>query len=154
VSAKTIAEIGYSSIPTSMFAFNEPLPDGGSRRVLLITDKQRSAALFSIDDIAAAVRGPGLTTPAMFDPAGVPYRPLPLAGVMRAADQSGDKILTLRRNMDTGHYDLISWPKGLYVRASDFVNGIGLEHYPGDDPLQKQLEENVRRMARNEGLPP
>jgi hypothetical protein len=153
VSAKTIAEIGYSSIPTSMFAFKEPLPDGGSRSVLLITDKQRSAALFSMDDFAAAVRGPGMTTPAMFDPAGVPYRPLPLAGVMRAADQADDKILTLRRNMDTGRYDLISWPKGLYVRASDFVNGIGLEHYTGDDPLQKQLEQNVQRMARNEGLP-
>jgi hypothetical protein len=153
VHGKTIAEIGFASIPSDIVSYVEKTPDGKSRPVLLVTDKQRSAALFALDDVAAASRGPGMTKPSMFDPAGVHYRPLPLAGVMRVDNQDDQLLLTLRRNVDTGDYDLLSWRKGLYVRASDFVNGIGLEHYPGNDPMQQKLEANVRQMAHDEELP-
>ncbi|MFL5560820.1 MAG: hypothetical protein ACJ79K_05015 [Gemmatimonadaceae bacterium] len=153
ISGKTVAEIGFASIPSDMVSYVESTPDGKKRPVLLVTDKQRSAALFALDDVAAASRGPGMTKPSMFDPAGVPYRPLPLAGVLRIDNQDDQLLLTLRRNIDTGEYDLLSWRKGMYIRASDFVNGMGLEHYPGNDPMQRQLEANVQRMARDEGLP-
>lgn len=81
------------------------------------------ADLISLADLTAAAAAPGITEPvaALGDTLGVATTPIPLAGVFQAADQDAQFLLTLRRNMDTGAMDLLSFRKGVYLRLSEFV---------------------------------
>ncbi|MEO1366491.1 MAG: hypothetical protein AAFX50_04905, partial [Acidobacteriota bacterium] len=46
-----------------------------------------------------------------------------------AADQDAQFLLTLKRNLDSGDMDLVSYRKGAYMRISDFVSEYNFPDY-------------------------
>jgi hypothetical protein len=92
----------------------------------------------SVADIARQAALPGLR-----DPISVPDRPYagikavmtPMAAVMRFDNLDDKLLLALRRDGPSGAMQLVSIPKGAYLRLSDFVNEYDFSDYtypPGD----------------------
>lgn len=156
VSGKTIAEIGYGNAPIDVLSFTTSVmsEEGGepiTQDVVLVTNTHRGAALFNVDDIEAMNRGTGMTEPAGFNPGGAAYQPLPLAGLLHVDEQDEQFILGLRRNIETGNLDLVSFRKGLYFRLSDFVNEYDFPSYQYP-PEQEPLRGLQNMLITDEGL--
>jgi hypothetical protein len=54
---------------------------------------------------------------------------LPLGGVLQAADQDEQFIVTLKRNLTTGDVDLVSYRKGAFFRLNDFISEYNFPDY-------------------------
>ena len=93
---KTIAELGWGNTPTDLIDY-----EYGGERFLLIANNRRGTMKMKATDIAAAQRGPGITSEA--EPrTGVDYHTVPLGNVAQMADLDADNILVLGRSMENG----------------------------------------------------
>lgn len=150
---KTIGEMGWGSAPVGMvsYRFND-------RDMVLRANTSRSADLLSVADIAQQARLPGLR-----EPVSVPDRPYagvkawmaPMSAVMRFDNLDDKLLLALRRDTASGAMQLVSIPKGAYLRLSDFVNEYDFRDYtyPAGDkfrPLHKYARalEGYPELAR------
>lgn len=120
VTGKTIAELGWGSMPVSMVTF-----DIGQGPMVLLINSHRAADLLSAAAIAGAAAQPGLSTPIKW-PTEVFLGPkstyVPMPGIAQL-DIQDDKFLgALRRNEASGAMELVSLHKGYFLRLSDFVN--------------------------------
>lgn len=129
VKGKTIAELGYGNTPLDVIKFTATDHTQKQEDFVLVINKERSADLIRVADLVEANNKEGLSTPEMWAKAGVPTRPIPLSGVLQAADQDGQYIATLKRNMGTGDIDLISYRKGAYFRLNDFISEYNFKDY-------------------------
>ena len=120
VRGKTIAELGWGSMPVSMVSL-----DIGQGPMVLLINSHRSADLLSVADLARAAAGAGLTTPIKW-----PSEPflgpratyIPMPGIDRLDTQDDKFLAALRRNEASGAMELVSLHKGVFLRLSDFVN--------------------------------
>ena len=129
VKGKTIAELGYGNTPLDVVHFTAQNEQQKMEDYVLVLHKERSADLIRVADIANANKQQGLSTPEMWAKAGVATRPVPLAGVLQAADQDEQFIATLKRNLVTGDMDLVSFRKGAYFRLNDFISEYNFSNY-------------------------
>ena len=129
VKGKTIAELGYGNTPLDVLKFTVTDHTQKQEDFVLVINKERSADLIRVADLVEANSKEGLSTPEMWAKAGVPTRPVPLSGVLQAADQDGQYIATLKRNMGTGDIDLVSYRKGAYFRLNDFISEYNFKDY-------------------------
>lgn len=129
VKGKTIAELGYGNTPLDVVHFTAQNEQQKMEDYVLVLHKERSADLIRVADIANANKQQGLSTPEMWVKAGVATRPVPLAGVLQAADQDEQFIATLKRNLVTGDMDLVSFRKGAYFRLNDFISEYNFSNY-------------------------
>ncbi|WP_028111701.1 hypothetical protein [Ferrimonas kyonanensis] len=129
VKGKTVAELGYGNTPLDVIHFSAQNQQQQMEEFVLVLHKERSADLIRVADLAAANKQPGLSTPEMWAKAGVATRPVPLAGVLQAADQDAQFIATLKRNLVTGDMDLVSFRKGAYFRLNDFISEYNFSDY-------------------------
>lgn len=129
VKGKTIAELGYGNTPLDVIHFTATDHTQKQEDFVLVINKERSADLIRVADLTAANEKEGLSTPEMWAKAGVPSRPVPLSGVLQAADQDGQFIATLKRNISTGDIDLVSFRKGAYFRLNDFISEYNFKDY-------------------------
>lgn len=130
VKGKTIAELGYGNTPLDVInfsAFNQQKQK--MEDFVLVIHKERSADLIRVSDLVDADKKEGLSTPEMWAKAGVATRPVPLSGVLQAADQDEQFIATLKRNLTTGDIDLVSFRKGAYFRLNDFISEYNFSDY-------------------------
>ncbi len=130
VKGKTIAELGYGNTPLDVInfsAFNQQQQK--MEDFVLVIHKERSADLIRVADLVEANKKESLSTPEMWAKAGVPTRPVPMVGVLQAADQDEQFIATLKRNMETGDIDLVSFRKGAYFRLDDFISEYNFSDY-------------------------
>jgi hypothetical protein len=114
------------------------------------------ADLIALPDLSAAAAGPGISEPiaALGDIAGVATTPIPLSGVFQAAYQDAQFLLTLRRNMDTGTMDLVSFRKGIYLRLSEFVSEYNFPSYEYADTQAAEGMRMFQNMLKvDEGFP-
>lgn len=124
---KTIGEMGWGSAPVGMVTFK-----AGDSDMVLLANSSRSADLIPVDEIARQAKLPGLNTPIEWP--GKPYSGVaatmtPMSAAMRI-DNLGDKLLVaLRRDGPSGAMQLVSMPKGAYLRVSDFVNEYDFADY-------------------------
>ncbi|HXE58344.1 MAG TPA: hypothetical protein VNK43_10110 [Gemmatimonadales bacterium] len=102
---RTVAELGGGNRPVDMIAFERD----GKRRIL-IANNARTLALFDAEALASA---PELTRPVSrsFQPAGLPYLPVASAGVMHLDDFGPEAVLVLRRDLETGAVELVTYSK-------------------------------------------
>jgi len=102
---------------------------------------------------AGAAKGQGLASPVgLGDSSGGATTPIPLSGVLQAADQDAQFLLTLKRNLDTGDMDLVSYRKGAYMRISDFVSEYNFPDYQyGESGEGAKQFQNMLKM--DEGFP-
>lgn len=137
VKGKTIAELGYGNTPLDVVhfsAFNQQSQK--MEEFVLVIHKERSADLINVADLVKANNQESLSTPEMWGKAGVKTRPIPLSGVLQAADQDEQYLATLKRNLSTGDVDLVSYRKGAYFRLNDFISEYNFSDYeytPGQE---------------------
>lgn len=143
VRGKTVAELGYGNTPLDVIHFTAPNQEQQPEEFVLIVHKERNADLIRVADLAKGTEADSLSTPEMWGHAGVPSRALPLAGVLQVADQDAQYIATLKRNLDTGDVDLLSFRKGAYFRLSDFISEYNFPDY------QYQVEQDFFRNFQN-----
>jgi hypothetical protein len=105
VRGRTVAELGGGNRPVDMISY---MRDGQPR--ILIANSDRTLMRIDPADIVAA---PEMTTPVSqaYEPAGVKYLPVASAGVMQLDDFDGDRVLVLRRDLETGYVHLTALQK-------------------------------------------
>jgi hypothetical protein len=124
---KTIGEMGWGSAPVGMVNYKM-----GDVDYVLLANSSRSADLMAVTDIAAAAAQPGIGTPIEWPAkpySGVSATMTPLAAVMRIDNLNDKLLLALRRDAASGDMQLVSIPKGVYLRLSDFVNEYDFKDY-------------------------
>jgi len=131
--AKTIGELGWGNEPIDMVSFSS----GGSDFVL-IANSSRAADLIPLGEIAEGMKKPGMATPIKWptEPlAGVKAIMAPLAAVAQLDNLNDELLVALRRDDATGAMQLVTIPKGAYLRISDFINEYdfpGFQYRPTD----------------------
>lgn len=144
VKGKTVAELGYGNTPLDVIHFSAPNERYQMEEFVLVVHKERNADLIRVADLAQANKTTGLSEPEMWAQAGVKSRPLPLAGVLQVADQDGQFIATLRRNLTTGDMDIVSFRKGAYFRLNDFISEYNFPDYKYSEEQEMYREfQNV-----------
>ncbi|GJI93292.1 hypothetical protein RugamoR57_00100 [Duganella caerulea] len=127
IAARTVGELGWGSAPNGLVSFKV-----GDAEYALLVNSSRSADLLSAADLAGAAAAPGLNTPIEW-PAkpylGVKAVMAPLSAVMRIDNLNPQLLLALRRSEAGGEMQLVSIPKGGYLRLSDFVNEYDFPDY-------------------------
>lgn len=134
---KTIGEMGWGSAPAGMVSYKL-----GDSEMVLLANSSRSADLMKVSDIAQQAALPGLR-----EPISVPDKPYsgvkafmtPMSATMRLDNLNEKLLLALRRDAASGAMQLVSIPKGMYLRLSDFVNEYDFEDYayPPNDPFRE-----------------
>ena len=156
VTGKTIAELGYGNTPLEVIAFSAADMEGKIGSYVLVVNREMAADLITFDALTEAVAADGLSTPVPYlgATAGVPTTTLPLAGVMQAADQDNQFILTMRRNIDSGATELVSFRKGAFFRLSDFISEYNFPDYEyEDDPFSLGTRMIQNMLKADEGDP-
>lgn len=156
ISGRTIAELGYGSTPLEVLSFTAYDQQGNGQPLVLVINREMDADLITLPALVEAVASPGIVQPVGYlgDTAGVQTTPIPLSGVFQAADQDPQFLLTLRRNIDTGAMDLVSFRKGAYLRLSEFVSEY---NFPDYQYAENQFAEQTRifqnMLKADEGFP-
>jgi len=127
ITARTVGELGWGSAPNGLVSFKV-----GDAEYALLVNSSRSADLLSANDLASAAAAAGLSTPIEW-PAkpylGVKATMTPMSAVMRIDNLNPQLLLALRRSDAGGEMQLVSIPKGGYLRLSDFVNEYDFPDY-------------------------
>jgi hypothetical protein len=104
----------------------------GESDMVLLVNSSRSADLMAVADIAQQARLPGLREPISWPDkpyAGIKATMTPMSAVMRVDNLDDKLLLALRRDGPSGAMQLVSIPKGVYLRLSDFVNEYDFKDY-------------------------
>ncbi len=131
VSGRTIAELGYGNTPLEVLNFTAFDRDGNGQPMVLVVNREMDADLITLPALEAAAAAPGIVEPVAYlgDTSGVETVSIPMSGVYQAAEQDAQFLLALRRNLDTGSMDLVSFRKGAYFRLSEFVSEYNFPDY-------------------------
>ncbi len=112
----TMAELGFGNAPVDMFLYQNPPMLGGGGERMLITNDQRSAT-----SVSTALFAEAELTEGSFFPAGLDQIPMPLTGALHADPLNETFLVTIRRNVQTGHLNLNSVPMGLWFDAAETI---------------------------------
>lgn len=156
ISGRTIAELGYGNTPLEVLSFTAYDRQGNGQPMVLVINREMDADLITLPALEEAVASPGIVEPVAYlgDTAGVQTAPIPLSGVFQAADQDAQFLLTLRRNLDTGAMDLVSFRKGVYLRLSEFVSEYNFADYVyADNQFAEQTRMFQNMLKADEGFP-
>lgn len=154
VVGKTIAELGYGNRPLDVIPFSTANMQGEIESYVLVVNREMDADLISMDALKAAAEAPGLSEPIPYLGAtvGVQTTPLPLSGVVHAADQDNQFLLTMRRDLDTGAMEMVSFRKGAFFRLSDFISEYNFPDYAYSEEAQGvRMFQNM--LKADEGFP-
>ena len=127
IAARTIGEMGWGSAPVGMVSYKL-----GEDDYVLLANSSRQADLMAVADIAKGAALPGLDKPIEWPAApysGVKATMTPMAAAMRIDNLDDKLLLALRREGPSGRMQLVSIPKGVYLRLSDFVNEYDFKDY-------------------------
>ena len=156
IAGKTIAELGYGNTPLDVIDFAASDLEGNVQRFVLVVNREMAADLIPIDALSAAASSEGLSTPVPYLGAtsGVETTPVPLSGVLHAADQNNQFIVAMRRNLETGAMELVSFRKGSFFRLSGFISEY---NFPDYQYQENQFAQGVRMfqnlLKTDEGFP-
>ncbi|BDE05083.1 hypothetical protein WPS_03590 [Vulcanimicrobium alpinum] len=123
VKAKTLAELGVAGIPQSMIVYDQPdMQSGKSYPFVLITERYRPSVAIPLSGIEKENAGAGITAPpSMTAPPGANLGAIveDFDGALRIDNQDATFFVALRRNLDTGAPELVSYDKRASFRLSD-----------------------------------
>ncbi|MEL6643796.1 MAG: hypothetical protein AAFQ79_07670 [Pseudomonadota bacterium] len=155
ITGNTIAELGYGNTPLEVLSFDVFDQEGNASPFVLVINRELQANLIPLEAVAAAANAPGLSEPVGLGmAAGVETIQTPMSGVFQAADQDAQFLLTLKRNLDTGAMDLVSFRKGVYLRLSDFISEYDFPDYVYADNQMGQGTRGFHNLMKaEEGFP-
>jgi hypothetical protein len=77
-----------------------------------------------------------------------------MSGVLHVADQDNQFLLALRRDLDTGAMELVSFRKGAFFRLSDFISEYNFPDYAyADDQTSQGIMMFQNMLKLDEGFP-
>lgn len=130
IKGKTIGELGYGNTPLGILPFQVRTEKGEVQDQVLITHKHRGPMLFSVQAIAESNAKEGISAGVeMMTVVAPKFAAVPMAGLYHVADPGGPSLLGIRRNVDTGRLDLVSIPKGVYFRVSEYMSEFQMPSY-------------------------
>ncbi len=150
VRGKTIAELGYGNAPLSMISYSMGTEDKKESYVILI-NLNRDADLMSVSSIEEANNKDELSAPPanLTETVGLKTARAPLAGVLRIDNQNENLFIAVRRNIINGKAELVSIPKGMTLRLSDFVSEYNFPTYTFKEEKQlhyiKPFQDQLKR---------
>jgi hypothetical protein len=149
ITAKMIGEMGWGSEPIRLVTFS-----AGDADYALLLNSSRGADLIPMSEIAAAAAKPGLREPIKWplEPLeGVKAVMVPMSATTQVDNLNKDLLVALRRTDASGDMQLVTVPKGAYLRVSDFVNEYDFPdfQYGAKDPFH----EAHKYFHRIEGYP-
>jgi hypothetical protein len=152
VRGKTIAELGYGNTPIDLIQFTAQDMQQNKYDVVFLNNKNQMAQVIALGAIAADNQKDGLATFQNFKRAGTQPFDVPMTSILHVDEQDGYHLLTVRRNMDNGNLELISFMKNLYFRLSDFQSEFEFPdyEYPQGADFVKKLQN---QMKQDEGFP-
>ena len=156
VTGKTIAELGFGNTPVEVLSFSAADMSGDIGTYVLVVNREMDADLISMDALREAANGDGISQPVPYLGAtsGVATTPLPLSGVLHAADQDNSFILAMRRNLDTGAMEMVSFRKGAFFRLSDFISEYNFPDYAyADDQVSQGVRMFQNMLKGDEDFP-
>jgi hypothetical protein len=156
ITGKTIAELGYGNTPLDVIDFDARDMEGNVQRFVLVVNREMASDLITMSALTKATAGDGLITavPGLGAKAGVETTTVPLSGVLHAADQNNQFILAMRRNLETGAMELVSFRKGSFFRLSDFISEYNFPDYQyQDNKFAKGVRMFQNLMKTDEGFP-
>lgn len=157
VRAKTIAELGDSGIPVDVVPYAAvDFATGKTSDYVLVANLFRESSSIPLESIADANREPGYSKPVPYGQiAGVQHMGASLNNVLRIDNQNGQFFVALRRDMSTGHAQLVSINKLAGFRLSDF--DVSEFMFPGYRYASNPEHEGIRKMQNilkvEEGFP-
>ncbi|MEM6672489.1 MAG: hypothetical protein AAF726_06565 [Planctomycetota bacterium] len=156
VSGKTIAELGFGNTPIEVLSFSVyDMQAKEAKRYVMVVNRHMGARLMSLTDIEEAHAGAGITEGLtdLGTSRGVPSLTLPMGAVMQAADQDAQFLLTVRRDLDSGAIQLVSYRKGSYMRISDYISEYNFPDFEyADDPVQDVVRQFQNALKADEGF--
>lgn len=129
VTGKTIAELGYGNTPIDLIQYTAQDMQQNKYDVVFLNNKNQMAQIITLSAIEADNAKDGLTTFQNFKRAGTPPFDVPMTSLLHVDEQDGYHLLAVRRNMDNGNLELISFMKNLYFRLSDFQSEFEFPDY-------------------------
>lgn len=156
VTGKTVAELGFGNTPVEVLSFTAADMEGNIGTYVLVVNREMDADLITLDALREAENSEGINQPVPYLGAtsGVATTPLPLSGVLHAADQDNSFILAMRRNIDTGAMEMVSFRKGAFFRLSDFISEYNFPDYVyADNQVSQGIRMFQNMLKGDEGFP-
>ncbi|MEN0066191.1 MAG: hypothetical protein AAGA48_28880 [Myxococcota bacterium] len=153
VRGKTIGELGYGNTPGDMVTFTTTDAEGGPIDALFVQNKNQGGQVLFKPAIEAATAAPGLS-----EPVGIGTKvdlgavEPPMTGIIHLADQDPGRLLAIRRDIDQGDLELVSFLKGVYFRLSDFQSEYEVPNYVYP-PEQEPIRQFQNMLKIEEGYP-
>jgi hypothetical protein len=146
VRAKTIAELGDSGIPVNVVPYAAmDFATGKTARYVLVANLFRESSSIPLASIEDANRGAGYSRPVPFGAiAGVMHMGATLDNILRIDNQDAQFFVALRRDMSTGHAQLVSINKLAGFRLSDF--DVSEFMFPGYHYATDPAHAGIRKM--------
>ncbi len=157
VRGKTIAELGEAGTPSQVLAYTAmDFATGKPVQYVLVANLFRDGSIIPLAAIEAANRGPGYSTPVPFGQvAGVQRISATMSTVLRIDNQDDQRFVALRRDLASGHAQLVSIDKLATFRLTDF--DVSEFMFPGyvyaRDPEHGGIRQMQNMLRREEGFP-
>ncbi len=153
VRAKTIAELGDAGTPVDIVPYmSTDMATGKKAQYVLVANLFREASIIPLASIEQANRGPGYAKPVPFGQiAGVQRVGATMSTVMRIDNQDDRFLVALRRDLPTGHAQLVSIDKLATFRLSDYdVSEYLFPDYAYASPMQAKFIKPMQNMLKQE----
>lgn len=157
VKAKTIAELGDSGSPVDIVPYKAMnFSTGKPAEYVLAMNLYRAGSIIPLASIAEASRGPGYSKPVPYGQiASVQRTGATLNNTMRIDNQNDQNFVALRRDLASGHAQLVSVNKLAGFRLSDFdVSEFMFPSYRyASDPEHENIRKMQNMLKAQEGYP-
>lgn len=147
VVGKTIGELGYGNTPIDILSFTGQNAEQKPFEVLFLSHKNQAAQVIGVAAVEAAAKEAGLARPVTtsqrvdlgaFAP--------PMTSLMHIDDQDPYHLVALRRDVDRGTVELVSYLKNVYFRLSDFQSEYEIPGYEfsADQDAIRQFQNKMK----------
>ncbi len=151
VTGKTIAELGDAGTPADIVPYTAMnFATGKPEAYVLVANQFRESSIIPLSSVAEANRGPGFSKPVPFGQVvGVQRMGTVMSTVMRVDDQDAEFLVALRRDLPTGHAQLVSINKAATFRLSDYdVSEYLFPDYRYTAPMQANFIKPMQNMLK------
>lgn len=152
ITGKTIGELGFGNTPGDILAFDGQDMEQNPFPLVFIQHKNQSPQVIAMQAVREAAAGEGITTPLGVSTVDLGASSMPMINILQIDDQDPGRLLALRRDVEQGDLELVSYLKNVYFRLSDFQSEYeipGYEYTPDQD-FTRQFQN---MMKIDEGYP-
>ncbi|MEL7372705.1 MAG: hypothetical protein AAFN74_27520 [Myxococcota bacterium] len=150
VVGKTIGELGYGNTPADLITFTGQDAQQKPFEVLFLSNKNQAAQVMGLAAIEAAVQKEGLSKPLALTKFDFGAKDVPMTSLMQVADQDPYHLVVVRRDVEEGDIEAVSYLKNVYFRLSDFQSEYEIPGYSYTED-QKALRDFQNMMKKDEG---